>query len=571
MFNNLKIRTKIGILAAILMVFIFFIAGVGFNDITKANKDMTAMYNDRLIAIELLNDNRAHERAIEADIYYIMLHTDNPQEQKIRLQNIENRVNYFNENFEKYKKTKLDQFEIDTIKILEDNLAKYRDGRDAVLAFAMSGKYEEAKKSYGEIEKIAEDFQQNLVDLSEYNVKIAEEVNIQNDIEYANTIENFTIILIISLLFSIGVTLYISRAISVPITLAVRKMIEVANYDISVDISSAFLNRKDEIGELARAIQKVEENLRSLIKNIENTSEQVAASAEELTATAQQSTIAADEVAKTIDEIAKGALDQAQSTTQGSEKLRILGNLIEEEKKHMDVLNESSSIVNDLVGQGLYILDKLGSKIKENSNAMENVYESIEKTNENSNKISEASNLIASIADQTNLLALNAAIEAARAGEHGRGFAVVAEEIRKLAEQSTESTKIIDDMVKALQHDSQKAVEIIEGVAVIIKEQTENMNFTENKFNEMNQAIKNSRKAVEIIGEAGVQMEQKKNEVLETIQILSAVAQENAAGTEEVSASMEEQSVSIEEIANSSEDLSQLSQELQGLIGKFTI
>jgi methyl-accepting chemotaxis protein len=571
MFDNLKIRAKIGAFSTVLMLFIVLLSGVGFVNLTKANKAMITMYNDRLLAIEQLNYNRANARAVESDIKSVIIHSGEPQEQKEILQDINSRGQLFDEQFERYKKTKLDQFEIDTIKVLEDNLLKYRDEGEEVISLAMRGKREEAFEAYHKIEKTIQAFQQNLEDLANYNVKIAHDLNNQNNIEYANTIKIFITILIISLLISIVLSVYITRVISEPIYLTINHMIELANYDITRDVSSRFMTRKDEMGDLARAIQRIKDQLRDLIEHIGDTSQQVAASAQELTYTSQQSVASAEEVAKTIDEIARGTSDQAENTAQGSEELMELGNIIEEERKHVYVLNESSNVVNSLVGQGLDILNKLATKTKESSDATENVYESIKKTNESSDKISEASTLIASMAEQTNLLALNAAIEAARAGEHGKGFAVVAEEIRKLAEQSAESTKIIDDMVKVLQQDSQKAVEIMESVAVITKDQMKNMNLTENKFNEMSDAINRSREAVDIIKDSGIQIEQKKNGVLDMIQTLSAVAEENAAGTEEASASMEEQSSSMEEIANSSEALSRLSQELQELVAKFKI
>ncbi|MCT4597440.1 MAG: methyl-accepting chemotaxis protein [Vallitalea sp.] len=571
MFKNLKIKAKLGILSTILTLFIIIIGSVGFLNLTKANKDITTMYYDRLLAIEQLNDSRAHARAIEADIYSIMMNIHDPEYQQYKLKDIETRVQKFNENFINYKKTKLDQFEVDTIKLLEDNLLLYRDGRQKVIDLALNGNYAEAYNAYDKIEKTAEAFQQNLIDLASYNVTVGDELNRQNKIEYGRSVKIYISLLIVSIIISIALSIYISKAISTPIGLSINHMRKIANYDISQDIPSAFLNRKDEIGGLATMIQEIQKRLRELLRNIEETSEQIASSSEELTATSQQSAHAAEEVVRAIDDMSRGAAEQAESTEEGSEKLSNLGNLIEKERNNMDVLNETSNIVHQLVSEGLTILDKLANKTKKSSDATTNVYESIKKTNESSKKISEASNLIASIAEQTNLLALNAAIEAARAGEHGKGFAVVADEIRQLAEQSTESTKIIDNMVKSLQYDSKKAVDIMESVSEIIKEQMENMNETESKFNEMSEAINKSAKAVEIITESGIQMEQKKNEVLETVQLLSAVAEENAAGTEHSSASMAEQSASIKEIANSSESLSVLSQELQGLISKFQI
>ncbi len=571
MFDNLKIRTKISILAGIMMIFILLIGGVGYFDLTKANKDMTMMYNDRLLTVQQLNENRAHARAIEADIYNIILHTDEPKKQEVLLQDIKKRVKIFNDNVEKYKNRKLEPFEVETIQTMDNNLALYRDQREVVLRLAMEGKREEAYEAYKTIEGVAEDFQQNLIALADYNVQAAKKLNEQNNIGYANSMKIFRSIFAVALIFSIGATWFISKAISTPVKLAIEHISEVAQYNITRDVPPAFMKRKDEIGDLAKAVQKIEENLRSLLKNIGSTADQVATSSEALTTTFHQVANTGEEVAKTIQEIAKGATDQAESTTEGAQKLIELGRFIEKDKGHIEVLTTSSNKVNDLVGQGIDIMNKLSIKTKESSDATSSVYDSIKRTNESAEKISEASSLIASIAQQTNLLALNAAIEAARAGEYGKGFAVVADEIRKLAEQSTESTIIIDDMVKNLQQDSTDAVKTMGEVEAILKEQIDSVNLTEGKYKEISHAIQKAGEAVETINEAGSMMEKKKDEVLDTIQALSAVAEENAAATQEASAAMEEQTASMEEISNSSKGLSQLSQELQLLIAKFKL
>ncbi|MEW8995070.1 methyl-accepting chemotaxis protein [Clostridium sp.] len=348
----------------------------------------------------------------------------------------------------------------------------------------------------------------------------------------------------------------------------VLKDISEGNGDLTKRVE---IKSKDEIGTMAKYFNTFADTVHSIVVSVKGLSKDVSTSSEELTVNSQQSATTAEEVAQVIDEIAKTAMNQAAITTEGSEKLMELGNLLEEDSSNIEILTEASEKVNELIREGLVVIDKLSMITKEGNIASKSVYDNIMKTNENSNKISEASNIITSISEQTKLLALNAAIEAARAGEHGRGFAVVAEEIRKLSIQSTESTKIIDSMVKTLQENSNNAVETMLEVENIYNEQIKNVNNADRKYKEIADALKESNDAVLIINEAEKQIEHMKNQVLGTMETLSSVAEVNSAGSEEASASIEEQTASIEEIANSSRNLSQMFLELQELIERFKV
>lgn len=328
---------------------------------------------------------------------------------------------------------------------------------------------------------------------------------------------------------------------------------------------------KDEIGSMSAYFDNFADTIHGIISSVREISSQIDGALEELTDSSNQSATAAEQVAQTVDEIAQGATSQAQSTVEGSEELVSLGELIEDNEKHMKLFTESSERINLLTQQGLKIIDKLTAITEESSSAAKSVYQSINKTNESSEKISQASNLIASVAEQTNLLALNAAIEAARAGEQGKGFAVVADEIRKLAEETAASTNVIDEMIKNLQQDAAEAVDTMDSVGKILNEQFQNVETTNSKYREIADEINKSMKMVDIITEAGERMGQKKNGVLDTIQTLSAIAEENAAATQQVSASIQEQTASIEKIASASEGLKQSFLELQQLIKRFKV
>jgi len=244
---------------------------------------------------------------------------------------------------------------------------------------------------------------------------------------------------------------------------------------------------------------------------------------------------------------------------------------IEKDQENLSNLNTASNKVAEVVEEGLKEVEFLTEITEESNKASRDIYEIISKTHDSSNKIGQASNVITSIAEQTNLLALNAAIEAARAGETGKGFAIVADEIRKLAEQSSILTKEIDKVVGELQSNAKSAVETVERVAAISKEQTGSVINSKNKYMLIAQAMKEAEEAVIQLNASGREMEKAKNDILVTLKNISAIAEENSAATEQMAASMEEQAASVEEISHASDELSDLAQNLQLIINKFKV
>ncbi|SES82943.1 HAMP domain-containing protein [Natronincola peptidivorans] len=414
----------------------------------------------------------------------------------------------------------------------------------------------------------------------QHNLGLLQEVERQRVLDLQAEIEELQkrgmilniVIAVAAVILVILIASILNKQITVPILLLSNTIERMSNYDITFredDEAASYINRKDEIGSITRALKKMQENLVMLIKNISDTSQQVASSSEELTATSQQSSMASDEVARTIEEIAKSANEQAKDTESGVLKTDELNKIIEEDLKDMDRINNSVNQLTILKNDGVKTIKQLTEKTNNSNEAIKNIHQSAVDTNESAEKIGEASRIIEGIAEQTNLLALNAAIEAARAGEAGKGFAVVADEIRKLAEQSTYSVKEIDEMLKKLQSNSKNAVVIMENVLSIIKEQVESVRVTENKFTGIAEEIEKVGEIVAKSVESVTTMDNTKNALADLMQNLAAIAEENAAGTEEASASVEEQTASMEEIANASESLARLAEELQESIMKF--
>lgn len=379
----------------------------------------------------------------------------------------------------------------------------------------------------------------------------------------------FIVIMLVAVAISVVATFIIGKRITEPIILTIKYADNIANLDVSQNISESLTKQKDEIGRLARAFRDITENLRKFIITVVDASGHVASSSEELTAISQQSSMASEEVARAIEEIAKGATDQARDTENGASKIIELGSIIEEDLEHMKELNISSEEVARLKDEGFEVLEDLVEKTEMNVMASKEIGEAIVSSNDSAERISSASEMIRSIAEQTNLLALNAAIEAARAGDAGRGFAVVAEEIRKLAEESNKFTEEIALIIKELTGKTENAVVRMKDVSNLMVLQTEGVELTKQKFQGIALAVEKTKNIVKELDLSSQAMEEKKDEIVDIIQNLSAIAEENAAGTEEASASVEEQTASMVEIANSSEKLAHLAVELMGNIERF--
>lgn len=344
-----------------------------------------------------------------------------------------------------------------------------------------------------------------------------------------------------------------------------------AKGDLTGHIDEKLLDRNDEIGQLTRAFNEMNKNIKKLLNEVINSSNKVDQASQDLSKTADQASQASEEIAQTIDEMANGASHQAQDTEDGASKTTELGQLVIEEKEIIKRVANQAENMNQVIDEGLIIVSELSQKAKNSEQASMSIKEVIVKTNNSSEKIKQASGVIESIANQTNLLALNAAIEAARAGEHGKGFAVVAEEIRTLAEQSSQSTKEIEEIVTELINNSHAAVDTVEKMIQTLQEQLESVDLTESKYEAIAQSIKLVEKEITEVVKYSDKVDTKKDEILNKIQNLSAIAQENAASTQEVSASTEEQLASIEEIARASETLAELANLLQTDVKGFKL
>lgn len=376
-------------------------------------------------------------------------------------------------------------------------------------------------------------------------------------------------VMIVLLILGMGIIFPLDNALTKPLIELTKQSERISYLDIREDIPDTYTNRKDEIGTLSRAFQNLTESLRKITMELNDAAEKVSDTAQELTASSQQSTVTAETIYNSIEDIARGAMDQANNTTSGMDQAVILENKIEINHQCMKNLNTTIGKVTSLVDNGLKDIDKLSIMTNENEAAMKNISDIIFQVKQSSKNIGEASNLISEIARQINLLSLNASIESARAGDAGRGFAVVAQEITNLADRSTVATKSIDESIMELQAKIVKAVEGVERINITSKKQKESVSDTVQKYKEIYEAMEISEKAVEELNTSEEDMKTVKDEIMDKLKALSAIAEENVAITQQVSATMEEQNTAYRVVASVSIYLNDLANQHRTTIRKF--
>ncbi len=328
--------------------------------------------------------------------------------------------------------------------------------------------------------------------------------------------------------------------------------------------------RSDEIGVLCRSFKSMLENLIQIVTSITHATNEVFESSDVISMKIKEIHGSATQIDTTVQEIATAACDQATETMNGAQMTNQLEKIIDSNREKMENLNTSFAVIKestDIERENLYEL-KLKNKLSNEETYT--LYDNIKETNESSKRISAISHMIASVAEQTNLLALNAAIQAARGGAAGKGFAVVADEIRNLAEESTKSTKQIDELLKELQSNSNISVQSINSLMEVSKKQLEFLNQSEEQNKKIMVALKEEEGVIDDLNIISQQISHAKDRIIEIITDLSAVAEENAAGCEETSATVTQQSNNLLEISEISDRLKQVVEKLNNEVDKFS-
>ena len=377
----------------------------------------------------------------------------------------------------------------------------------------------------------------------------------------------------------IGVIIAVVAAVLMTIMLTIilkpiQKMSDFIEKMVTLDFTEdenekALASRRDEFGIMARSVAHLQVKLSEVVADIKGQSEKLFNSSDGILKHAKDMNETTAQVDLTVSEIAEGASSQAGETQSASQNVITIGNMIEETNGEVNNLSSTAAAMKSSHQTALSILQELGSTNEQTQASIDEIAEQTKTTNLSAGKIREATTFITAIAEETNLLSLNASIEAARAGEAGRGFAVVASQIQKLAEQSNDSAKQIENIVDELIRDSDRAVETMDSVKEIIQKQSQDVDRTMDAFGEVSDGIEESISGINSIADKVSQMDTARVSVVDTVSNLSAIAEENAASTQESSASVSAITGIANEIEDSSTDLKKIAEVLDDKMRAF--
>ncbi len=567
-FNNLKIKQKQVMGFFIVILFVVIIGIIGTLNMYKINKGSSSMYSVNLQNVRNLDKVDANIMHHRLELMNLVESRDkNKVEDTVRTitpyQNEDNNI------LNKYKNSDLTLQEKNLLSKLEGQLTDWRNICDKIVDLMRQGKYDEAANLNKEAITYRSKVTSTIEQLTEITVKEASNKNTGN----IDTYNRSLYMIMILTLISIAVAAFLGNKVVSSISREVNNILTFTHAISQGDLSKSLqILSKDEMGTIARELDKARENIKSLIIEITQSTENIGASSEELSATTEEISSMMTAVNESTSQIAGGSEGLSRITEKISGSCEEMEQSTNELAKKADKTAKSST---EIKKRAVDIKEKAAQSIEEGNEIYNKRRDDIIKAIEKGKVVSEVKIMAASIGDiaeQTNLLALNAAIEAASAGEHGKGFAVVADEVRKLAEESSEAVGNINKMVLAVEDAfyslSDSGRGILDYMANNVKP---NYQFLMDTGLQYEKDAEFTNNMSEEIAKASKQISGIVSQVNDDIQSTAATAEESAAGSEEISSSVNEVTKAIEDITASSQSQAELAQKLTDIVNKFKV
>jgi methyl-accepting chemotaxis protein len=539
-YYDLKTLHKIWLLIGLTSFFIILngIFSLQFN--AKMKDSMFELYEKNAIPMSNMNLARTRTQGAKANLLEMVISKNN-NKRNFLINDLYKRRSDYEKIVEDLNKFDLDQKEKEILSDIKITMNEFRKVQDATINLIKSGQIDQAYNYLSLNMSKAESFQASLRSMASYKDAKSKKILIKTK-ENISFINKLTLIsIIISLIFSILLGNLIAYRIQSLLEKLVIKMKEISQGNLKLEKFGHV--SKSDVGQICAAFDKMLDDLHKLVCTVVESVDEISSSSQQMSAATEQT--------------AQGSQIQSQNALQCLDNINSINNLIQHINKDIVDTTKFSNYTKEDSNNGIEQSSSAVDKINQINMSTNKISKDINELGTLSSEIVLIVDLIKDIANKTNLLALNAAIEAARAGEFGKGFAVVADEVTQLANQSSDATDKITQMIKQIQNKTHVAVDTMkygnqtveEGVLII-----------QNVGESLDKIFNNANLSASCVDE----MSNKLND-------LSINSNNVVKNMEEISAVSEEQSASLEQISASSQTLALTAEKLQCVVNMFKL
>lgn len=563
--DNIKVNVKILIMVVIAVLGMAIIGIRGAVSINDGHKQMQQMYDVEIKSVELLGNAESKMRTIQVRSMQVIA-------DPTRLTELS-------------KAQQKDISEMEAILQEYATLAKMdgsADGLDEMLGYwdsfkksmpavmtavqqggTQAGIDEYNRKGKDDTVKLRDSLN-SMTNITKEKAKAANEAAIESG-RSSMMVMLITTIVCVLLLLAFSYKLINSIRDALNIMVHVCDKLSSGNFIVRTEPSQ----RKDELGDVHRALYDMTLKIGDLLKEVSKTTEQMAAASQQLNSSSMESANAATSVAQSVADAASVVVQQQTAVTNGADSVASISQSVKSISQETEEISQEADQAAKKAEAGNLVVEKSVNQIHSVEEKVRTTARLVDELGARSQEIGAIVDTISDLAGQTNLLALNAAIEAARAGEQGRGFAVVAEEVRKLAEQSATAAQQIADLIGRIQDDTSKAVASMDSDRQAVVQGAESVEGLRQVFEEINGLVIDVAGKIESMSDSIQHVADQSSEITNHMEQIDTGAAKVADNMQSISAATEEQSASAQEIASASDSLARQAQDVQENLQKF--
>lgn len=563
--DNIKVNVKILIMVVIAVVGMAIIGIRGAVSINEGHEQIQQMYDVEMKSVELLGNAESKMRTIQVRSMQVIA---DPTRMTELSKTQQKDISEMEAILQEYATLAKMDGSADGL----DEMLGYWDGfkksMPAVMTAVQQGGTQAGIDEYnrkGKDDTVKlRDSLNSLINITKEKAKAANEAAIESG-RSSMMVMLITTIVCVLLLLAFSYKLINSIRGALNIMVHVCDKLSSGNFIVRTEPSQ----RKDELGDVHRALYDMTLKIGDLLKEVSKTTEQMAAASQQLNSSSMESANAATSVAQSVADAAAVVVQQQTAVTNGTDSVASISQSVKSISQETEEVSQEADQAAKKAEAGNLVVEKSVNQIHSVEEKVRTTAQLVDELGARSQEIGAIVDTISDLAGQTNLLALNAAIEAARAGEQGRGFAVVAEEVRKLAEQSATAAQQIADLIGRIQDDTSKAVASMDSDRQAVVQGAESVEGLRQVFEEINGLVIDVAGKIESMSDSIQHVADQSSEITNHMEQIDTGAAKVADNMQSISAATEEQSASAQEIASASDSLARQAQDVQEKLQKF--